>query len=237
MGGAQGFMGACDRTLGLWSAIASSTNSKAPWSFEVRKHLQFLNPSVLLHAAMNLWTHNHAAPLYQPSLSAGAGGGASEYFHHWAVTNGSVHADGFACVLEGVLQGGTVAHRRWLCLCVCWQVTSRAVGILQPLVLGWTSLASSGLLPKGLNTARAALQVSSWLQVHSAASGFGCVLQKITGVCCCATAQANEVDQTASTADTAHLVRVAAYNTGCGTASWTCCMRWHKQTGLQTGAP
>jgi hypothetical protein len=42
------------------------------------------------------------------------------------------------------------------------QVTSRAVGILQPLVLGWTSLASSGLLPKGLNTARAALQVSSW---------------------------------------------------------------------------
>lgn len=49
-------------------------------------------------------------------------------------------------------------------MCVCLlllQVTSRAVGILQPLVLGWTSLASSGLLPKGLNTARAALQV--WL--------------------------------------------------------------------------
>jgi hypothetical protein len=39
------------------------------------------------------------------------------------------------------------------------QVTSRAVGLLQPLVLGWTSLASCGLLPKGLNTARAALQV------------------------------------------------------------------------------
>jgi hypothetical protein len=42
---------------------------------------------------------------------------------------------------------------------VLLQVSSRAVAILQPLVLGWTSLASSGLLPKGLNTARAALQV------------------------------------------------------------------------------
>jgi hypothetical protein len=39
------------------------------------------------------------------------------------------------------------------------EVASRAVGVLQPLVLGWTSLASCGLLPKGLNTARAALQV------------------------------------------------------------------------------
>jgi hypothetical protein len=38
------------------------------------------------------------------------------------------------------------------------EVASRAVGVLQPLVLGWTSLASCGLLPKGLNTARAALQ-------------------------------------------------------------------------------
>ncbi|WIA34203.1 hypothetical protein OEZ86_012559 [Tetradesmus obliquus] len=38
------------------------------------------------------------------------------------------------------------------------EVASRAVGVLQPLVLGWTSLASCGLLPRGLNTARAALQ-------------------------------------------------------------------------------
>eukprot|EP00879_Flechtneria_rotunda_P017296 GHRR01018118.1.p1 GENE.GHRR01018118.1~~GHRR01018118.1.p1 ORF type:complete len:1217 (+),score=567.02 GHRR01018118.1:272-3922(+) len=39
-----------------------------------------------------------------------------------------------------------------------YDVTSRAVGLLQPLVLGWTSLASCGLIPKGLNTARTALQ-------------------------------------------------------------------------------
>eukprot|EP00878_Enallax_costatus_P005037 GHUV01005297.1.p1 GENE.GHUV01005297.1~~GHUV01005297.1.p1 ORF type:complete len:1446 (+),score=421.24 GHUV01005297.1:301-4638(+) len=38
------------------------------------------------------------------------------------------------------------------------EVASRAVGLLQPQVLGWTSLASCGLLPRGLNTARAALQ-------------------------------------------------------------------------------
>lgn len=39
-----------------------------------------------------------------------------------------------------------------------YEVTSRAVGLLQPLVLGWCSLAACGLLPKGLNTARTALQ-------------------------------------------------------------------------------
>jgi hypothetical protein len=38
------------------------------------------------------------------------------------------------------------------------QVTSRAVSILQPLVLGWCSLAAAGLLPKGLIRSRAALQ-------------------------------------------------------------------------------
>ncbi len=37
------------------------------------------------------------------------------------------------------------------------EVASRAVNMLQPLVLGWCSLAASGLLPK-LNSARAALQ-------------------------------------------------------------------------------
>lgn len=36
-------------------------------------------------------------------------------------------------------------------------MASRAVNMLQPLVLGWCSLAASGLLPK-LGTARAALQ-------------------------------------------------------------------------------
>lgn len=38
------------------------------------------------------------------------------------------------------------------------EVSSRAVGLLQPLVLGWTSLAAAGRLPKGLSTARGALQ-------------------------------------------------------------------------------
>lgn len=72
-----------------------------------------------------------------------------------------------------------------LCPCHALQVTSRAVGILQPLVLGWTSLASSGLLPKGLNTARAALQVggqpgNGWaaqqkqqLVLHSLSASYG----------------------------------------------------------------
>jgi hypothetical protein len=38
------------------------------------------------------------------------------------------------------------------------EVSSRPVGLLQPLVLGWCSLAAAGLLPKGLTAARGALQ-------------------------------------------------------------------------------
>jgi hypothetical protein len=38
------------------------------------------------------------------------------------------------------------------------EVTSRPLGMLQPLVLGWCSLAAAGLLPKGLLRSRAALQ-------------------------------------------------------------------------------
>lgn len=76
-----------------------------------------------------------------------------------------------ACVLSGASTTPCLAAcsrhplalthclRASLCCVLPRQVTSRAVGILQPLVLGWTSLASSGLLPKGLNTARSALQV------------------------------------------------------------------------------
>lgn len=51
-------------------------------------------------------------------------------------------------------------------------MASRAVNMLQPLVLGWCSLVASGLLPK-LSTARAALQQVGFLWVGRWGRGVG----------------------------------------------------------------
>jgi hypothetical protein len=92
------------------------------------------------------------------------------------------------------------------------EVASRAVGVLQPLVLGWTSLASCGLLPRGLNTARAALQVRHCCKLYPAQ-----LLIRVSRINASSHAPGGTQDRYPKVCAAVHAVRAA---------QWVCCSRW-----------